>query len=92
MRYLVVVEQGPTSFGAYLRWLDRHERQPGEDRPLGLILCAGKKAETVEYLDLDRSGVQVAEYLTELPPRNVLRRKLHEAVRLARTRIESKTR
>lgn len=31
----------------YLRWLDRHERQPSEETPLGIILCAGKKRETV---------------------------------------------
>jgi predicted nuclease of restriction endonuclease-like (RecB) superfamily len=82
----------PADFGQielYLRWLDRHERQEGEERPMGLILCAGKKAETVEYLDLDRSGVHVAEYLTELPPRNVLKRKLHDAVRLARARLDA---
>lgn len=33
----------------YLRWLDRHERQSSEEAPLGIILCAGKKRETVEY-------------------------------------------
>ena len=100
LKRLVVVELKlgdfrPADLGQielYLRWLDRHERQPGEDAPMGLILCAGKKAETVEYLDLDRSGVHVAEYLTALPPRNVLQRKLREAVRLARARIEPKVR
>lgn len=56
----------------YLRWLDRHERQHGEAPPLGIILCAGKKRETVEYLDLDTRGIHVAEYLTDLPPRQVL--------------------
>jgi hypothetical protein len=97
LKRLVVVELKlgdfqPADFGQielYLRWLDRHEREPGEERPMGLILCAGKKAETVEYLDLDRSGVHVAEYLTELPPRKVLQQKLHNAVRLARARLES---
>jgi hypothetical protein len=53
----------------YLRWLDRHERQPGEEPPLAIILCAGKKRETVEYLDL--GGIHVAEYLTDLPPRDM---------------------
>ncbi|MBL9158384.1 MAG: DUF1016 family protein [Verrucomicrobiales bacterium] len=71
----------------YLRWLDQHERQPGEAPPLAIILCAGKKQETVELLDLGRSGIHVAEYLTELPPREELVRKLHEAVRLARARL-----
>ncbi len=74
----------------YLRWLDRHERQPGEDAPLAIILCAGKKRETVEYLDLGRSGIHVAEYLTELPPREVLRDRFHRAVALARARLEGR--
>ncbi|MEW6363563.1 MAG: PDDEXK nuclease domain-containing protein [Acidobacteriota bacterium] len=71
----------------YLRWLDRNERQPGEDAPLAIILCAGKKRETVEYLDLGRAGIHVAEYLTELPPRDVLRKKLHESLAIARQRL-----
>jgi predicted nuclease of restriction endonuclease-like (RecB) superfamily len=71
----------------YLRWLDRHERQSGEEPPLGIILCAGKKRETVEYLDLRGIGIHVAEYLTELPPREVLRAKLHESLATARRRL-----
>lgn len=71
----------------YLRWLDKHERQPGEDAPLGLILCAGKNREAVELLELEKSGIHVAEYLTALPPREVLERKLHEAVASARARL-----
>lgn len=71
----------------YLRWLDRHERQPSEQTPLGIILCAGKKRETVEYLDLDARGIHVAEYLTELPPRAVLEDRLHRAIEAARNRL-----
>lgn len=71
----------------YLRWLDRHERQPSEQTPLGIILCAGKKRETVEYLDLDARGIHVAEYLTELPPREVLEDRLHRAIEAARNRL-----
>jgi len=71
----------------YLRWLDRHERQPTEGAPLGIILCAGKKRETVEYLDLDSRGIHVAEYLTELPPREVLQERLHRAIAAARDRL-----
>jgi predicted nuclease of restriction endonuclease-like (RecB) superfamily len=71
----------------YLRWLDRHERQPSEQVPLGIILCAGKKRETVEYLDLDTRGIHVAEYLTELPPRKVLEERLHRAIEAARNRL-----
>lgn len=71
----------------YLRWLDRHERQPSEEAPLGIILCAGKKRETVEYLDLDARGIHVAEYLTDLPPREVLEERLHRAIEAARKRF-----
>ena len=67
----------------YLRWLEKHECQPGEESPLGLILCAGKSDEHVELLQLERSGIRVAEYLTELPPRELLERRLHQAIQAA---------
>jgi predicted nuclease of restriction endonuclease-like (RecB) superfamily len=72
----------------YLRWLDRHERESGEGAPLGLILCAGRKKEQIELLELGRSGIHVAEYLTALPDRALLHRKLHDAIELARRRLE----
>jgi predicted nuclease of restriction endonuclease-like (RecB) superfamily len=71
----------------YLCWLDRHERQPGEDSPLGLILCAERSTEHVELLRLEESGIHVAEYLMELPPRPLLEKKLQQAVQLARRQI-----
>lgn len=72
----------------YLRWLDKHERKPGEESPMGLILCAGKKQERIELLELDRSGIHVAEYLTALPPKKVLQEKLHRAIEHARHRLK----
>ena len=74
----------------YLRWLARHEQQPGEDPPLGIILCAGKKEEQIELLELGQSGIHVAEYLTALPPRELLHQKLHAAIEISRARLESK--
>ncbi|MDX9788716.1 MAG: PDDEXK nuclease domain-containing protein [Desulfobacterales bacterium] len=71
----------------YLRWLDKYERQSGEEKPIGLILCAGKKHETVELLELEKSSIRVAEYLTELPPREILERELHKAIAQARQRF-----
>jgi predicted nuclease of restriction endonuclease-like (RecB) superfamily len=71
----------------YLRWLDKYDRPPGEESPLGLVLCAEKATEHIELLRLEESGIRVAEYLTELPPREVLARKLHEAIRTARARL-----
>jgi len=75
----------------YLRWLDKHERRLGEEPPMGLILCAGKKEERVELLELGRSGIHVAEYLTVLPSKEVLREKLHKAIEHARQRLENKS-
>jgi predicted nuclease of restriction endonuclease-like (RecB) superfamily len=74
----------------YLRWLDKYERREGEDTPLGMILCAGKKQEQIELLELDGAGIHVAEYLTALPPRKLLAKKLHRAVELARVRLDGK--
>jgi len=75
----------------YLRWLDRYERQWGEEEPIGLILCAGKSNEQVELLELEASGIRVAEYMVQLPPRKILEKKLHEAILLARQRLEEKS-
>ena len=68
----------------YLRWLAKHEQQPHEESPLGLILCAEKSTEHVELLELEKTGIRVAEYLTELPSQKVLQRRLHDAIRIAR--------
>lgn len=74
----------------YLRWLDQYERQAGEEAPIGLILCAGKSDKHVELLELSKSGIRVAEYMTELPPRKILERKLRQTIRLARARLKPK--
>ena len=73
----------------YLRWLEKYEMRPGEEPPIGLILCADKGEEQVELLQLDRSGIRVASYLTDLPPRPLLQKKLHDAVRLAQARLDA---
>lgn len=72
----------------YLRWLDKHEREQEEATPLGIILCTGKKAEQIELLELDKSGIHVAEYVTTLPPRDVLAARLRTATAQARLHIE----
>mgnify|MGYP006137148547 FL=1 len=73
----------------YLRWLDKNDRRAEEESPLGLILCAGKSEEHVELLQLDKSSIRVAEYVTELPPPEVLGKKLHAAIATARRRMEA---
>jgi predicted nuclease of restriction endonuclease-like (RecB) superfamily len=96
LKRLVVVELKQGSFKPeykgqmelYLRWLAQHEREPEENMPLGIILCAGKNTEQIELLELGTAGIHVAEYLTVLPPPEILREKLHQAIESARTRIE----
>ena len=98
LRRLVAVELKLGKFRAadkgqmelYLRWLEKHEKEPGEGPPIGLILCADKSDEHVELLQLGKSGIRVAAYLTELPPRKLLQQKLHSALTLARKRLEEK--
>ena len=92
LRRLIAVELKLESFQPahvgqmefYLRWLDKHERAPGEEAPIGLILCAGADAEQVELLELDARSIRVAEYLTQLPPLPLLRERLHQAIEHAR--------
>lgn len=74
----------------YLRWLNKHEQQEGENPPLGLLLCAEKSDEIIELLELDKSGIHVATYLTELPPMEWLRAKLHKSIEDARKLLEKK--
>jgi hypothetical protein len=98
LRRLVAVELKLERFKAadkaqmelYLRWLEKYEMEPGEGTPLGLILCADKRDEQVELLQLDRGGIRVASYLTDLPPRQLLRRKLHETLIAARARLKGR--
>jgi hypothetical protein len=72
----------------YLSWLKRHECELGEAEPLGIILCAGKRAQHVELLELEKSGIHVASYWTKVLPKKLLEQKLHNAVRLARARVD----
>lgn len=72
----------------YLRWLEKNEMQPGEETPLGLILCAAGNDEQVELLQLHKAGIKVAEFMTELPSKKLLEQKLHKAVALSKKRME----
>lgn len=68
----------------YLRWLDKYEKQEGEETPLGLILCAEGGHEQIELLQLNNSGINVAEYLTELPDRQLLKERIHKELEIRR--------
>ncbi len=98
LRRLVVIELKlgkfmPADFGQtefYLRWLDKYERKPWEESPIGLILCSEKSNERIELLALDTHDIKVADYWTQLPDKKLLEKKLHEAVIMAHRLSEAK--
>jgi len=71
----------------YLRWLQKNETEPSEKAPLGLILCAEGNNEQIELLQLSKSGIKIAEYLTELPSKKLLQKKLHQAIEFSKKRL-----
>jgi predicted nuclease of restriction endonuclease-like (RecB) superfamily len=68
----------------YLRWLEKHEMQANENKPLGLLLCSEGNTEHVELLMLDNEEIKVAQYLTELPNKQWFADKLHRALQIAK--------
>ena len=74
----------------YLRWLSKYEQKPEEESPIGLILCVGKKRETIELMELEKGTIRVASYWTKVLPRKLLQKKLHEAIQHARLRLVGK--
>ena len=73
----------------YLRWLEAHEMEPGEETPLGLLLCTEGSDEQIELLQLDKAGIKVAKYLTELPPRHVLMQQIQKSLEAAKDRFNN---
>jgi predicted nuclease of restriction endonuclease-like (RecB) superfamily len=72
----------------YLKWLNRYERQDGEEAPIGIILCTKANHKKIELLELDKAGIAVAEYWTELPPKKEFERKISEIMAEAKERLE----
>jgi predicted nuclease of restriction endonuclease-like (RecB) superfamily len=96
LRSMIVVELKMGKFKAqdkgqielYLRWLEKNEMQPGENPPIGIVLCSEKSDETVELLQLEQNGIRVCQFLTELPPKEIFVARLHAAIDRARSRQE----
>ena len=73
----------------YLRWLEQNEMEKGEESPLGLLLCTEGSEEQIELLQLDKAGIKVAQYMTELPPREVLVRQIQKSLQAAKARFDN---
>ena len=74
----------------YLRWLEKYEMEPGENLPIGLILCAEGNKEQIELLQLDKANIKVAEYISKQLPRELLENKLHQFAEKARKIIDNR--
>jgi len=72
----------------YLKWLNKYEKEEGEAFPIGLILCAEASSEQIELLEMHKDGIMVAEYWTDLPPKEQLEAKIHSALVEAKERLE----
>lgn len=71
----------------YLKWLNKYERQPHEEAPIGLILCTEASRDQIELLELHKDGIVVAEYWTALPPKAELQERIQQIYRAAQERI-----
>lgn len=69
----------------YLRYMNKNDRKPWEEEPIGLILCSEGNTEHIQYFMLDDdSDIRVAQYYTELPSKEVLADRLQRAIAIAR--------
>ena len=74
----------------YLNWLNQYDRREGEEAPIGVILCTDANRKVAELMELDKSGIAVAEYWTKLPPKEQFESKIQEIMAEAKERIERK--
>lgn len=96
LRRLIVIElklgrlkvEHKSQIELYLRWLDKHERGENENPPIGILLCAEKSDSLIELLELGKSGIHVAQYLTELPEKKVLEAQLIKSIQMAKERFK----
>ncbi len=73
----------------YLKYLEKYEKLEDENPSIGLILCSEKGKEQIELLLLPEDRIKVAEYLTELPAKELFLEKLHQAIHLARIELST---
>ena len=72
----------------YLKWLSRYDMNEGENPSIGIILCTEASRDQIELLELDKEGVAVAEYWTQLPAKREFERKISEIYEEAKERLE----
>ena len=98
MKRLVVIELKLDKFRPehkgqaelYLKWLDKYERAENEESPIAIILCATKSDMMAQLLELDNSGIHVAQYLTKYVPQKILEQKIMSSIENAKIQLEQR--
>jgi len=72
----------------YLRLLNEQERREGENEPIGIILCSSADRQLVEFLQMDKAGIAVAEFWAKFSSKEDFERKLAAIAAEARERLE----
>lgn len=68
----------------YLKYLEKYEMQPDENKPVGLLLCSEGNTEHIELLMLDEDNIKVGQYLTCLPDKQWFIDKLNRSILIAK--------
>lgn len=74
----------------YLKWLSKYEKQENEEEPIAIILCSGKDDEVIELMELEKDNIHISEYWLKLPPKEILKQKLHKAIEYVKQKIRNK--
>jgi len=74
----------------YLKYLQKHEKQPHENSPMGLLLCSEGHTEHIEMLLLGEENIKIAQYLTAFPAKQWFIEKLNKSIAIAQQNANRK--
>jgi len=74
----------------YLKYLQKNDKQPHENSPIGLLLCSEGNTEHIEFLLLGEENIKVAQYLTMFPNKQWFIDKLNKSIAIAQQNINLK--
>jgi len=72
----------------YLKFLQKYEKQPHENSPIGLLLCSEGNSKHIELLMLDEENIKIAQYLTTFPSKQWFIDKLNKSIAIAQENVK----
>ena len=66
------------------------KKQSGEESPIAIILCSSKNDTIAELMELDNSGIHIAQYLTEYVPKELLQQKFMNSIENAKIQLQQR--